>query len=172
MKFIFFILLSTIIYAGNPIAIIKTNKGDITIKLLDKRAPLAVKNFIALSKKGYYNGLTFHRVIPGFMIQGGDPKGDGTGGKSIWGRPFKDEFHKTLNFSKPAMLAMANSGPKTNGSQFFITLSKTPWLYKKHTIFGYVLKGYGVVKNIGNSSAYKDKPREDQIINSIEIINN
>ena len=117
-------------------ATMKTTKGDIRLRLFPDEAPFTVMNFINLSTKGFYNGLAFHRVIPNFMIQGGDPRGNGTGGP---GYAFKDEFSPTLRFSKPGILAMANSGPNTNGSQFFITHRPTPWLDGKHTIFGEVL---------------------------------
>ena len=114
-------------------ATIKTNKGDINVFLYPEAAPLAVLNFVNLAKRGFYNGLTFHRVLPNTLVQGGDPKGDGTGGT---GYTFNDEITKWLNFDDPGMLAMANSGPNTNGSQFFITTVPTTWLNDKHTIFG------------------------------------
>lgn len=117
-------------------ATMKTTKGDIRLRLFPDDAPFTVMNFINLSTKGFYNGLAFHRVIPNFMIQGGDPKGNGTGGP---GYAFKDEFSPDLRFNKAGLLAMANSGPNTNGSQFFITHRPTPWLDGKHTIFGEVL---------------------------------
>ncbi len=113
-----------------------TTKGDIRLKLFPDKAPLTVLNFVNLTKRGFYNGLTFHRVIPNFMIQGGDPAGNGTGGP---GYKFKDEFSADLKHSKPGILSMANAGPGTNGSQFFITHVPTPWLDGKHTIFGEVV---------------------------------
>ncbi|MDP4000927.1 MAG: peptidylprolyl isomerase, partial [bacterium] len=116
----------------------ETNLGKFTIDLFGDKAPKTVSNFIFLAKDGFYNDLTFHRVIEGFMIQGGDPKGDGTGGP---GYKFEDEFDDSLTFSKPAILAMANSGPNTNGSQFFITVALTPHLNGLHTIFGEVTEG-------------------------------
>jgi peptidylprolyl isomerase len=134
--------------AKAPIVVLDTNLGKIELKLYPKVAPLAVENFTTHVKNGYYNGLTFHRIIKGFMIQGGDPSGNGTGGKSIWGKPFKDEFGSNVVFDKPFLLAMANSGPTTNGSQFFITLAPTPWLNGKHTIFGEVVKGQNVVRKM------------------------
>jgi peptidyl-prolyl cis-trans isomerase B (cyclophilin B) len=128
-------------------ATMKTTKGDIRLNLFPDKAPLTVLNFVNLSKKGFYNGLAFHRVIPNFMIQGGCPIGNGTGGP---GYKFKDEFSPDLKHDKPGILSMANSGPNTNGSQFFITHVPTPWLDNKHTIFGQVIdaKDQGVVKNI------------------------
>ena len=117
-------------------ATFKTNKGEINLELYSKQAPLTVANFINLSKRGYYNGLIFHRVIPDFMIQGGCPQGTGTGGP---GYQFKDEFHPTLRHNSAGVLSMANSGPGTNGSQFFITHTETPWLDNNHTIFGSVV---------------------------------
>ena len=118
------------------VAIISTTKGDIKLTLFPDKAPLTVLNFVNLSKRGYYAGLTFHRVIPDFMIQGGCPSGTGTGGP---GYTFKDEFSDDLKHNKPGMLSMANAGPGTNGSQFFITHVPTPWLDNKHSIFGEVV---------------------------------
>lgn len=110
-------------------------------------------------KKGYYNGLIFHRVIKNFMLQGGDPTGTGSGGESIWGRQFEDEVSPNVKFDKPGLLAMANAGPNTNGSQFFITTAKTPWLNMRHTIFGEVISGYEVVQKIENTSTdASDRP--------------
>ena len=116
-------------------ATIKTNKGDININLTDDKTPVTVANFVNLAKNGYYNDLTFHRVIPDFMIQGGCPIGTGTGGP---GYKFEDEFDASLKHDKPGVLSMANAGPGTNGSQFFITHVETPWLDDAHTIFGAV----------------------------------
>lgn len=117
-------------------ATIKTSKGDINVKLLPDKAPLTVLNFVNLSKRGFYNNLTFHRVIPDFMIQGGCPLGTGTGGP---GYRFKDEFSAGLKHNRAGMLSMANAGPNTNGSQFFVTHVPTPWLDNRHTIFGEVM---------------------------------
>ena len=117
-------------------AIFKTNKGEINLELYAENAPLTVANFVNLSKRGYYDGLKFHRVIPDFMIQGGCPQGSGTGGP---GYNFKDEFHPTLRHQRAGILSMANSGPGTNGSQFFITHIETPWLDNNHTVFGSVI---------------------------------
>lgn len=135
-----------------PVVVFETNVGKIELKLYPKVAPLAVENFTTHVKNGYYNGLTFHRIIKGFMIQGGDPEGTGRGGESIWKKPFKDEFANNVVFDKPFLLAMANSGPKTNGSQFFITLAPTGWLNGKHTIFGEVVKGQNIVRKMENVS--------------------
>jgi peptidylprolyl isomerase len=144
---------------------IETNRGTITVKLFPDIAPLACENFVALVEKGYYNGLIFHRVIKDFMIQGGDPKGTGEGGDSIWNAPFEDEVSDSLLFDKPGLLAMANSGPNTNKSQFFITTKATPWLNKKHTIFGEVVSGYDVVQKIENTPVdASSKPKEEQKI--------
>ena len=118
------------------VATIKTNRGDIRLKLHDDKAPKTVANFEKLVNDGFYNGLTFHRVIDDFMIQGGCPEGTGTGGP---GYTLKDEFHKDLKHTGPGVLSMANSGPNTNGSQFFITHVATPWLDGKHAIFGQVI---------------------------------
>ena len=131
--------------------ILETTQGKIEIVLFPEKAQMTVENFVGLVKKGYYDGIIFHRVIPGFMIQGGDPTGTGRGGESLWGRPFQDEFRSGLKFDKPGILAMANSGPDTNGSQFFITVASTPWLNNRHTIFGEVIKGYDVVEKIAKT---------------------
>src|ERR671929_1619788 len=120
---------------ANRTAVLKTNKGTIKFELLESEAPKTTENFRLLAERGYYNGVIFHRVIDGFMIQGGDPLGMGYGGP---GYKFADEFHPELTFNRPYLLAMANSGPNTNGSQFFITVARTPHLNRKHTIFGEV----------------------------------
>lgn len=145
--------------------VLETNQGVIEIKLSPDVAPKACENFKGLVEKGYYNGLIFHRVIKDFMIQGGDPTGTGRGGSSIWGKPFEDEFKKGVTFNKKGILAMANSGPGTNGSQFFITTVPTPWLDMHHTIFGEVTSGYDVVEKIENTPVGAgDKPITDQKI--------
>lgn len=158
-------------YAKDTIVVLETNVGNIELKLYPEVAPLAVENFTTHVKNGYYNGLIFHRVIKGFMIQGGDPTGTGTGGESIWKKPFKDEFGKNVVFDKPFLLAMANSGPTTNGSQFFITLAPTGWLNGKHTIFGEVVKGQDVAQKIENVSVSpgNSKPIFDQTIKKAYI---
>ena len=147
------------------IVVLETNQGNIEIKLKVDLAPKACENFIKLAEKGYYNGLIFHRVIKGFMIQGGDPTGTGSGGVSIWGKAFEDELTPVAKFDAPGILAMANSGPNTNGSQFFITCSKTPWLNMRHTIFGEVVSGLEVVQKIENTPVNtEDRPIAEQKI--------
>lgn len=147
------------------IVVLETNQGKIEIKLMPEVAPKACENFTKLAEKGYYDGLIFHRVIKGFMIQGGDPNGTGTGGESIWGEPFEDEVTPNATFDKPGILAMANAGPGTNGSQFFITTAATPWLNMHHTIFGEVISGYDVVEKIENTqTGANDKPMKEQKI--------
>ncbi|OQB09296.1 MAG: putative peptidyl-prolyl cis-trans isomerase [Candidatus Omnitrophica bacterium ADurb.Bin205] len=147
------------------IVILETTQGVIEIRLMPEIAPKACENFSKLIEKGYYNGLIFHRVIKGFMIQGGDPTGTGSGGESIWGRPFEDEVTPSVQFDSPGILAMANAGANTNGSQFFITTAKTPWLNMRHTIFGEVISGYEVVQKIeGVETGSSDRPKVDQKI--------
>ena len=152
-------------------AILRTTFGDIHIKLFADQVPKTVENFVTHSRNGYYNGLKFHRVIKHFMIQGGDPNGDGTGGTSIWGQEFEDEFHPDLRHDKPFTVSMANAGPNTNGSQFFITTVPTPWLDNKHTIFGRVVQGMDVASRIESVRTDKqDRPRgEDIKIINVEI---
>jgi peptidyl-prolyl cis-trans isomerase A (cyclophilin A) len=169
---------STLVVAGQdaakktPYAVFTTSEGNFTVRLFEKEAPKTVANFIGLAegtkewtdprtnekvKKPYYNGLTFHRVIAGFMIQGGDPLGNGTGGP---GYKFADEFNASLRHTKAGILSMANAGPNTNGGQFFITLGPTPHLDNHHTIFGEVTQGMDVVEKIGGTKTTKpgDKP--------------
>jgi peptidyl-prolyl cis-trans isomerase B (cyclophilin B) len=184
---------------GDITAIMKTNKGDIKIILFPEASPKAVENFITHAENGYYDGVVFHRVIDGFMIQGGDPTATGRGGESIWGRPFKDEFHPDYHNIRGA-LSMANAGPDTNGSQFFIVQAKdvdprlisqmkmypdsyppetvddyenlggTPHLDYKHAVFGWVYDGMDVVDTIASSDTdNRDKPLEDVVILSVEI---
>ena len=151
--------------ANNPIVVLETNQGTIELKLFPDIAPKACENFMKLAENGYYNGLIFHRVIKEFMLQGGDPTGTGTGGESIWGKNFEDEFSDKVKFDKPGILAMANAGPNTNGSQFFITTVETDWLDGHHTIFGEVTSGYDVVQKIENVPVDgNDKPTQDQKI--------
>ncbi|MFH0827174.1 MAG: peptidylprolyl isomerase [Candidatus Omnitrophota bacterium] len=157
-------------YAGGfamdaPIVVLETNQGVIEVKLMPEVAPKACENFKGLAEKGYYNGVIFHRVIKGFMIQGGDPTGTGTGGESLWGESFEDEVTPQVTFDKVGLLAMANAGPNTNGSQFFITTAKTPWLNMRHTIFGEVISGYDAVQKIESTAiGPSDKPLEAQKI--------
>ncbi|MDP1854080.1 MAG: peptidylprolyl isomerase [Candidatus Omnitrophota bacterium] len=135
---------------AEKIVVLETNQGNIEVRLMLDAAPKACENFIGLVEKGYYNGIIFHRVIKKFMIQGGDPTGTGRGGESLWGKPFEDELKESVMFDKPGILAMANAGPGTNGSQFFITTVPAPWLNMHHTIFGEVVSGYDVVQKIEN----------------------
>ena len=184
---------------GDQLAVIETSLGDVTVKLFPEQAPKAVENFTTHAEEGYYDNLIFHRVINGFMIQGGDPNGDGTGGESIWGDPFEDEFSDQLyNFN--GALSMANSGENTNGSQFFIVQQQdgsqytadnmtqystdyadtviekyqevggTPWLDNVHTVFGQVVDGMDVVNYIASVRVDdNDKPLEDVVIETITV---
>ncbi|KRK86587.1 peptidyl-prolyl isomerase [Lentilactobacillus sunkii DSM 19904] len=182
--------------AKGPKATIKTNHGDIVIQLFPEEAPKTVENFVALAEKGYYNGVIFHRVIPDFMIQGGDPTGTGMGGESSFGGNFADEFSPEL-FNINGALSMANAGPDTNGSQFFIVTNEhvddgmisqmktagypeeiieayknggTPWLDFRHTVFGQVIDGMDVVKEISKvDKNAQDKPDEDVVMDSVTI---
>ncbi|KAJ1209584.1 hypothetical protein NDU88_004958 [Pleurodeles waltl] len=152
-------------------AIVHTSMGDVHIKLFPVECPKTVENFCVHSRNGYYNGHTFHRIIKGFMVQTGDPSGTGMGGESIWGGEFEDEFHPTLRHDRPYTLSMANAGPNSNGSQFFLTVVPTPWLDNKHTVFGRVTKGMEVVQRISNVKVNPktDKPYEDISIISITV---
>ena len=183
--------------AQGPKAIIKTNLGTIEVQLFEKLATKTVKNFVELAKKGYYDGVTFHRVIPDFMIQGGDPTGTGRGGESIYGHPFEDEFSEQL-FNFNGALSMANAGPNTNGSQFFIVSNEhvpanmidqmkmvgypqevidrykenggTPWLDHRHTVFGQVIKGMDVVQTISKVERDQmDKPKDNVVMEKVTI---
>lgn len=147
---------------GEQVVVMETSKGTIKIKLFPTRAPKTVENFVGLIDKGYYDGIIFHRVIPDFMIQGGDPTGTGAGGESLWGGKFEDEFHADLKNIRGA-LSMANAGPGTNGSQFFVVQAPaTPWLDGRHSVFGQVYEGLGVVDAIVNAERDgRDKPLED-----------
>ncbi|MGG5252811.1 peptidylprolyl isomerase [Neobacillus sp. SM06] len=190
--------LTTEVSAKDRVVEMETSMGTIKLKLFPQYAPKAVENFIKHSEDGYYNGLIFHRVIKDFMIQGGDPNGNGTGGESIYGKPFADEFSPQL-FNLRGALSMANAGPNTNGSQFFIVQkskldpalkgqmeqagypkeimaayeknSGTPWLDYKHTVFGQVIDGMEIVDKIANTPVdAKDKPKEDVIIKKITVV--
>lgn len=183
-----------------PQATIKTNLGEIKIQLFEKQAPKTVNNFVQLAEKGYYDGVIFHRVIPDFMIQGGDPTGTGRGGKSIYGKAFEDEFSDQL-FNFTGALSMANAGPNTNGSQFFIVSNEhvpanmieqmkvvgypqeiidhyakvrgTPWLDHRHTVFGQVITGMDVVKKISQAKRDSmDKPKKDIVMEKVTIDKN
>lgn len=179
-----------------PKATIKTNYGEMQFQLFPEIAPKAVENFVGLSKKGYYNGIIFHRVIKDFMIQGGDPTGTGMGGNSIWEKPFEDEFSNQV-FNLRGALSMANAGPGTNGSQFFIVQNEkldpmmikemevasypdeiiekyreggTPWLDHRHTVFGHLISGWDVLDKIANVKTLPgDKPEKDVVIEDIAI---
>lgn len=151
-------------------AIIHTTMGDITLRLFPQYAPKAVENFVTLSKDGYYDGIIFHRVIKKFMLQTGDPLGDGTGGESMWGGNFEDEFHPGAKHDRPYTLSMANAGPGTNGSQFFITTVPTPWLDNKHTVFGRAISGIDTIHAIEDAKVNPmDKPWEDIKIVNISV---
>jgi peptidyl-prolyl cis-trans isomerase A (cyclophilin A) len=166
---------------GPVYATMKTSMGDVVILLFEEKAPKTVANFVDLAtgakewtdpktkqqvKRPLYNGTIFHRVIPDFMIQGGDPLGNGTGGP---GFRFADEFHPDLKHSKPGILSMANAGPNTNGSQFFITHKATPWLDGKHSVFGEVVKGQDVVNAMANAPRdSRDKPTKDVVL--VEVV--
>ena len=183
--------------AQGPKATIKTNQGTIEVQLFEKLAPKTVKNFVELAKQGYYDGVTFHRVIPDFMIQGGDPTGTGRGGESSYGHPFEDEFADQL-FNFNGALSMANAGPNTNGIQFFIVSNEhvpanmidqmkmvgypqevidhyqeyggTPWLDHRHTVFGQVIKGMDVVQKISKVKRDQmDKPKDDVVMEKVTI---
>ena len=149
-------------------AVIHSTYGDIWLKLFPDECPRTVENFVTHAKNGYYDGVLFHRVIKGFMVQTGDPLGDGTGGSSIWGGEFEDEISRTLKHDRPFTLSMANAGPNTNGSQFFLTTIQTPWLDGKHTVFGRVTKGMDVVSAIEKA---KTNPRNDKPLEDIKILN-
>ena len=164
-------------------AVIATTLGEITCQLFPDKAPLTVQNFVGLAsgtrefvdpqtrertRRPFYDGLIFHRVIPNFMIQGGCPQGSGTGGP---GYKFQDEFTDDLSFDQPGRLAMANAGPGTNGSQFFITVAPTDWLDNHHTIFGQVVEGMDIVNNIVNTPrGAGDKPKTPVVMNSVKIV--
>jgi cyclophilin family peptidyl-prolyl cis-trans isomerase len=152
---------------ANRIARFETNRGNFSIELFEDRAPLTTKNFIDLAEKNFFDGLIFHRVIPGFMIQGGDPQGTGTGGP---GYKIKDEFHQELRHDAPGVLSMANAGPNSGGSQFFITLAATPWLDGKHAVFGKVVDGMDVVEAIGTTkTGRQDRPLEEVVMKTVRI---
>ena len=154
-------------------ALFDTTEGSFKIRLFADKAPKTVDNFVSLAEgaktgKPFYDGLVFHRVIPNFMIQGGCPEGTGRGGP---GYRFADEFHPSLKHSKPGLLSMANAGPNTNGSQFFITVAATPSLDNRHSIFGEVMEGYGVVEKISTLPRNaQDRPSKAVVVNSVRIV--
>ena len=151
----------------NRTATIETNQGTIKVELFEDKAPKTTKNFIDLAEKGFYDGVIFHRVIDGFMIQGGDPTGTGRGGP---GYKIEDEFHKDLKHEDKGLLSMANAGPNTGGSQFFITLAATPWLDRKHAIFGKVTEGMDVVEKIGKTKVGPgDRPVQEVKMEKVTI---
>lgn len=155
---------------SESIAVLETSKGTIKARLFEDAAPNTVENFRSHIENGYYNGIIFHRVIKDFMIQGGDPTGTGRGGESIWGKPFEDECVPEKTFDQPGTLAMANAGPNTNGSQFFITTAATPWLHMRHTIFGEVIEGMDAVRSIeAVDTDGADRPLEPVEIKSAAI---
>ena len=163
------LLLSVNLSAANTSVVLETTQGNIELELYADIAPLAVENFTTHIKNGYYDGIAFHRIIKDFMIQGGDPTESGRGGKSIWNKPFKDEY-KDKTFNKPGILAMANAGPGTNGSQFFITTAKTPWLNGRHTIFGQATAASMSAINKLNNVATKGRRGGDKPLERQEII--
>ena len=147
--------------------VLHTSIGPLDVELWAKEAPKAVRNFVQLGLEGYYDGTIFHRVIKDFMLQGGDPLGRGTGGP---GYRFQDEFVPSLKHDKPGILSMANAGPNTNGSQFFVCEVATPWLDGRHSVFGEVVEGMDVVLKIAQTpTGAQDRPQEDIVINTIEI---
>ncbi len=168
--------------APGTYAVLETSQGAIVCRLCEKEVPKTVANFVGLAegtkefadprtgqkvKRAFYDGLTFHRVIPGFMIQGGCPLGNGTGDP---GYKFADEFHPSLRHDRPGRLSMANAGPNTNGSQFFITVAPTPWLDRRHTIFGEVIEGQDVAVRISQVARDQDdRPREPVVVRNVRI---
>ncbi|MBS3944731.1 MAG: peptidylprolyl isomerase [Melioribacter sp.] len=152
------------------IATVQTNMGTFEIELFAHDVPRTAKNFAGLAIKGYYDGIIFHRVIKDFMIQGGDPTGTGMGGESIYGAKFEDEFVPSLMHDSPGILSMANAGPNTNGSQFFITVVATPWLNARHTVFGKVIKGMDVVYAISQVPTNNmDRPVDNVVMQKVTV---
>ncbi|SZF00058.1 unnamed protein product [Blumeria hordei] len=151
--------------------VLQTTMGSITVELYDKHAPKTCTNFQTLASRGDYDETIIHRVIPNFMLQAGDPTGTGRGGDSIYGSPFEDEISHLLKHTGAGILSMANSGPNTNGSQFFITLAPTPWLDGKHTIFGRATKGMSIVKRLGMvRTGPEDRPVEEVKVISARLL--
>jgi cyclophilin family peptidyl-prolyl cis-trans isomerase len=152
---------------ANRTATIETNKGTFKVELFEGRAPKTTGNFVELAEKGFYDGVIFHRVIEGFMIQGGDPDGTGMGGP---GYTIDDEFHPELRHDSEGVLSMANAGPNTGGSQFFITLAATPWLDDRHAVFGRVVEGMDVVREIGGvETGRQDRPVDEVRMESVQV---
>lgn len=171
MKKLFLVMFFSISALFADKILLNTNKGDITLELFEDVAPKAVENFKTHVQNGYYDGTIFHRVIKGFMMQGGDPTATGRGGESIWGKDFEDEVSKDLEFDKAGLLAMANAGKNTNGSQFFITFSAAPWLNGNHTIFGQVVEGMETLTKVENSPTNtQDRPLDDIKIIKAKIL--
>ncbi|MBT3691308.1 peptidylprolyl isomerase [Candidatus Woesearchaeota archaeon] len=172
LSIVFIALLSGLIFLTGctnmeTIVNFETSEGNFKVKLYTEKAPVTTNNFKKLVNDGFYDGLVFHRVISGFMIQGGDPNGDGTGGP---GYDIKDEFHSDLTHSKKGILSMANSGPDTGGSQFFITLAATPWLDGHHSVFGEVIEGMEVIDKIGKvQTGSMDRPVESVVMEKVFI---
>jgi len=155
---------------SNPVAEFDTTMGSFRVELFQDRAPVTVKNFTDLIEREFYDGVIFHRVIEGFMLQGGCPEGSGRGGP---GYNIKDEFHPELTHDGEGVLSMANAGPNTGGSQFFVTLAATPWLDGKHAVFGKVVEGIDVVKAIGSTPTLPgDKPIDEVKMNSVRVTGN
>ena len=145
-----------------------TNKGVFVAQMFEEKAPQTTKNFIELTEKGFYDGIIFHRVIDGFMIQGGDPTGTGRGGP---GYRIKDEFGEGLVHDSEGILSMANAGPDTGGSQFFITLAPTPWLNGHHAVFGKIIEGMDVVREIGAvATNFQDRPLDPVVMEKVEVL--
>ena len=164
-KWLLALMLGASMLLGADEVVFETSEGKIVFALKPEIAPKAYENFKGLVQKGYYDGVSFHRVIRGFMILGGDPSGTGRGGQSFFGKSFEDEFKPNVVFNKAGLLAMANAGPNTNGSQFFITTVPTPHLNGRHTIFGEVVEGMNVVRKIENTDVdTRDKPQRPQLI--------
>ena len=169
-KLLLLVISIAFLQASNPVAVLETTQGNIEIELRPDLAPKTVENFTTHIKNGYYNGIIFHRIIKNFMVQGGDPTGTGRGGESIWGGKFKDEFNSKAMFNKIGVLAMANAGANTNGSQFFITTVPTPFLNGKHTVFGFIkgkesAKVVQALENVRTTGRYGgDKPLKEQKI--------
>ena len=158
------------ISADADIVKISTNMGDIYIRFFEEEAPKTVENFVGLAKKGYYDGVIFHRIIDGFMIQGGDPDGTGMGGESLWGGQFKDEFSEKVS-NIPYSVSMANAGPGTNGSQFFINTAPNTFLDGRHSVFGEVILGRDTVdKIIKVKTGAQDRPVEDVVMEKVTVI--